>query len=115
MQFAGLVQAMPRSSSANDPRTGGCSGVQRVPFHASATLVSNSPTWSSDEPTAMHAVRRVHDTAPNPAVLAPRGFGVGCAVHPVPFHRSASVAMKRVGELMARSPTVVQAGGAVQE
>lgn len=108
------LQETPKSELSATPEPALGSGVgwidQLVPFHLSASV---TPTVSTlpmpDDPTAVHAVADVHDTASNTLCVAPLGFGVLWIVHTDPFQRSASVT--GVPTLFHDSPTAVQLVG----
>jgi len=75
-----------------------------VPFHRSAS-VKAFPAPSSYDPTAVHSVEDVHDTASRTLCVAPLGFGVVCTDQVVPFQFSAKVPPENAASL----PTAVQA------
>jgi len=106
MQAEGDVQDTASRKACTAPAGLGVGWmVQVVPFHRSARTRPLAVP-----PTAVQAVREVHDTlfsAPPPA-----GVGVGWIRQLVPFHRSARVTMVR--DLLVVAPTATQAECAMQ-
>jgi hypothetical protein len=79
----------------------------RFPFQSSASV-----PWS-DPPTATQWELLVQETSGSEANWTPRGTGVGCTRHPLPFQRSASVCT--IPEAECCSPTAVQAEAELHE
>lgn len=76
--------------------------VQWVPFHRSASVTWPLPPLSYD-PTAVHAVVDVHDTALRSAL----GWDVGWIDQRTPFHRSANISPEPPPSVY--DPTAIQA------
>jgi hypothetical protein len=89
--------------------------IHMVPFHCSAKGTT-VPLLSvaADEPTAVHAVGVVHETAVRLAAVGPTGLGVDTTDQVLPSHDSASDICVN-GYVTVTDPTAVHAVAVVHE
>ena len=87
--------------------------VHDLPFHASASVATDSVLKLNELPTERHLVDEGHDTPDKTLDVAPAGWGLASTFHFLPFHNSASVTSSPLPLWV--SPTAVHADAEAQE